>query len=115
MTRVFRNQEQLEQLKQSISEEISQTNEYTQATEHTTSVIDSIKSTLLELILKLQEVDEAIDPIDGKSNRDDPFELADLLSGNVSNEQLLQVKSEIFKPIDLVQFIKIYIDIRGQN
>lgn len=98
-TLLFRNQEQLEQLKQSIADEISQTNEYTQATEHTISVIDSIKSTLLELILKLQEVDEAIDPIDGKSNRDDPFELADLLSGNVSNEHLLQVKCEIFQPI----------------
>lgn len=65
--------------------------------------------------MKLQEVDEAIDPIDGKCSRDDPFELADLLSGNVSNEQLLQVYSEIFNPLIRSAVYKFYIDIRGKN
>lgn len=89
--RICRNQEQLEKLKKCILDEINREDECSQAAEHTVNVIESIKTTLLDLILKLQEVDETIDPQNLKSNKDDIFELADILSGNVSNELLLEV------------------------
>lgn len=57
---------------------------------HTNSVISSIKATLLDLVLKLQEVDEAIDPVQIGGNID--FQLEDLISGNISNELLLRVQ-----------------------
>lgn len=57
---------------------------------HTNYVINSIKSTLLDLVLKLQEVDETTDPIQTAGNIE--FQLEDLLSGNISNELLLRVK-----------------------
>lgn len=56
---------------------------------HTNYVINSIKSTLLDLVLKLQEVDETIDPIDTSGSVE--FQLEDLLSGNISNDLLLRV------------------------
>lgn len=84
---IFRNQEQLEMLKQSIAAEQQRQQECQAAASHTVAVIESIKSTLLDLTLKLQEVDEAIDP-----NR--PEELTDFIGGNVSNELLLQVISK---------------------
>lgn len=56
---------------------------------HTNYVINSIKSTLLDLVLKLQEVDETIDPIQTAGIIE--FQLEDLISGNISNELLLRV------------------------
>lgn len=87
---VSRNQEQLELLRHSIGSEMQRQEECQGAASHTVTVIESIKSALLDLTLKLQEVDEAIDPATDP-NRHDPFELTDFLSGNVANELLLQV------------------------
>lgn len=60
---------------------------------HTNYVITSIKSTLLDLVLKLQEVDEAIDPVQIGGSIE--FQLEDLISGNISNELLLRVGTNI--------------------
>lgn len=66
---------------------------------HTNYVINSIKSTLLDLVLKLQEVDETIDPIQTASIE---FQLEDLISGNISNDLLLRVSKKILKLIENV-------------
>lgn len=90
-----RNQEDVDKLKQSLRELDAQIASYATATEHSGHAIDSIQQTLLDLILKLQEVDEIIDcdlaggAASGCADVD--FELADLLSGNVDDVKLLRV------------------------
>lgn len=85
----FRNQEQVEQFKNNISEEQQREEQCMKAYAHTNYVINSIKSTLLDLVLKLQEVDETIDPVQTADNSEFPLE--DLISGNICNELLLRV------------------------
>lgn len=58
---------------------------------HTNYVINSIKSTLLDLVLKLQEVDETIDALESRESGTIAYQLEDLLSGNIANYILLQV------------------------
>lgn len=99
-----RNQEDVEQLKLALIEQNTLMASYASATEHSGHVIDAIQQALLDLILMLQEVDEFIDD-DGagggvrrrrtastEADGDGDFELADLLSGNVDDVQLLRVR-----------------------
>lgn len=91
-------------MKQSLRELDSHIAAYATATEHSGHAIDAIQQTLLDLILKLQEVDEIIDGdimmMGGSGahlHEDVDFELADLLSGNVDDVKLLRVfLSQIF-------------------
>ncbi|KAG4068721.1 hypothetical protein HA402_002412 [Bradysia odoriphaga] len=83
------NQEQVEQFKNTISEEQQREEQCMKSYAHTNYVISSIKSTLLDLVLKLQEVDEAIDPVQAGGNID--FQLEDLISGNIANDLLLRI------------------------
>ncbi len=87
---IFSNQEQVEQYKNNISEEQQREELCMKAYAHTNYVINSIKSTLLDLVLKLQEVDETIDPIQTAGNIEFPLE--DLISGNIANDLLLRVE-----------------------
>lgn len=84
------SQEEVDQLKLDIEAEINRAVQCEAVVDHTEQAIESIKSTLLDLILELQEVDEVIDPPSGMV-AEVPFELADLLAGKASDESLLQV------------------------
>lgn len=84
----------MEQFKNTISEEQQREELCMKSYAHTNYVINSIKSTLLDLVLKLQEVDEAIDPIQSAGNID--FSLEDIISGNISNSSLLRVRNLFF-------------------
>lgn len=94
-TYVNRNQDEVEQLKRELSAEDTLSDGYAVATEHSGHVIDAVQQTLLDLILKLQEVDEIIEGAAGgrrTSETDEvDFELADLLSGSVDDAKLLRV------------------------
>lgn len=94
-TYVNRNQDEVEQLKRELSAEDRLSDGYAVATEHSGHVIDAVQQTLLDLILKLQEVDEIIEGAAGgrrTSETDEvDFELADLLSGSVDDAKLLRV------------------------
>lgn len=85
------SQEEVDQMKLSIEAEVDRAERCATVVEQTARAIESIKSTLLDLILELQEVDEVIDPPAGMVGDEVPFELADLLAGNASEELLLQV------------------------
>lgn len=91
-----RNQDEVEQLKGELTAEDTLAVGYAEATEHSGHVIDAVQQTLLDLILKLQEVDEIIEGAAGGRRTSEEtdevdFELADLLSGNVDDVQLLRV------------------------
>lgn len=81
-------------MKNDINEQRRREHEHLQAADHSKLVLNSIKSTIIDLILKLQEIDEAIDPMNLGGLK---FELlknpfADLSHcENISNDVLLQV------------------------
>lgn len=93
LTIAYSNQEHLEQLKNDINEYRSKEHEHLQAADHSKLVLNSIKTTIIDLILKLQEIDETIDPMNmGELKfelRRNPF--TDLSCENLSNDLLLQV------------------------
>lgn len=88
-----RNQEHLEKLKNEINEHRRKEYEHLQAADHSKLVLNSIKSTIIDLILKLQEIDETIDPINFGGLKvemlKNPF--TDLSCDSISNDLLLQV------------------------
>lgn len=90
---MYSNQEYLERLKNDLIDQRKKENGFLQAADHSKIVLNSIKSTIVDLILKLQEIDETIDPM----NIDElPFgcngiDFTDLSCENISNELLLQV------------------------
>lgn len=87
------SQEEVDQLKLGIEVELDRAVQCDDVVQHTAKAIESIKSTLLDLILELQEVDEVIDPpgMKERSAGEVPFELAELLAGKASDETLLHV------------------------
>lgn len=62
-------------------------------------VLQSIKETLVEMLLKLQEVDEVTTEIQikGKLVKPPSFPLPDLISGNMTTEQILKLLEEKVK------------------
>lgn len=80
-------------MKNDINEQRRNEHEHLQAADHSKLVLNSIKSTIIDLILKLQEIDETIDPMNLGGLK---FELMknpfiDLSCDSISNEMLLQV------------------------
>lgn len=69
--------------------------EHHQAADHSKLVLNSIKSTIIDLILKLQEIDETIDPMNMGGLRIESLKnaYADSSYETISNELLLQVSS----------------------
>lgn len=83
----------MEKLKNDINEQRRNEHEHLQAADHSKLVLNSIKSTIIDLILKLQEIDETIDPMNLGGLK---FELMknpfiDLSCDSISNDMLLQV------------------------
>lgn len=80
-------------MKNNINEQRRKEHEHLQAADHSKLVLNSIKSTIVDLILKLQEIDEIIDPMNmSELNVDamkNPFN--DLACENMSDDRLLQV------------------------
>lgn len=89
----YSNQEHLEKLKDDINEQRRREHEHHQAADHSKLVLNSIKSTIIDLILKLQEIDETNDPMNLGGFKfelmNNPF--IDLSCDNISNDFLLQV------------------------
>lgn len=87
------NQEHLEKLKNDINDHRRKEYEHLQAADHSKLVLNSIKSTIIDLILKLQEIDETIDPMNFGGLKIEMLKSPynDLSCESVSNDMLLQV------------------------
>lgn len=92
----FRNQEELEKLKNSITDQIERKRNCEIATERTEKVISAIRDSLVELLLKLQEIDEAVIAAN-KNKFEQTAEYNDLVSGNIPNEELLKMLEDKLK------------------
>lgn len=83
----FRNQELLEKLKNGIAEQVKREQDNARAADHSKNVLDSIRSTIIDLILKLQEIDESLDPENTFRHLE---KLTDQMLESTTNERLLQ-------------------------
>ncbi|XP_058063899.1 outer dynein arm-docking complex subunit 3 [Anopheles bellator] len=84
------NQEELEKIKNSIEEQKQRREECDKAIDYTTNVFDTIKDALIELLLKLREVEESLDagsPF-GQRTALKSSELKEITSGKMSVEEL---------------------------
>lgn len=90
------NQEELERLKKEIEDHIVRRDECTKSRDTTQGVIDTIRDALIELLLKLQEIDENIE-LTIKRKPPTVAELPDIISGTASNEQLVTALEEKIK------------------
>lgn len=86
----------MEKLKNSISEQIERKRNCQIATERTEKVISAIRESLVELLLKLQEIDEAVIAVN-KNKFEKTAEYNDLVSGNIPNEELLKMLEDKLK------------------
>lgn len=95
----YRNQEELEKVKKDIEEQKKRKKDYEREAERTNTVLQSIKDALVEMLLKLQEVDEMTAEIQAKRRAARPLgvPLPDLISGNVSTEQIVKLLEEKVK------------------
>lgn len=95
----FRNQEELEKVKKEIEDHKKRKRDYDREAAHTNTVLQSIKDALVEMLLKLQEVDEMTVEIHSKKKPMKPssLPLPDLISGNISSEQLVRMLEEKVK------------------
>lgn len=95
----FRNQEELEKVKKEIEDHKKRKRDYDREAAHTNTVLQSIKDALVEMLLKLQEVDEMTVEIHSKKKPMKPssLPLPDLISGNISSEQLVRMLQEKVK------------------
>lgn len=94
MIKICRNQEEMERVKFNISEEVIKMEQYQQASSHSNAVIKDIRDALIELLLKLQEIDEYISDSTGRKL---PAEYNDAELENVSNNSLLALLEEKLK------------------
>lgn len=95
----FRNQEQVESLKNQIEEAVAKKNECLQNVEQTKVVIEHIRATIVELIMRLQEIDEGMESppmIVGHHAPKEMFDVANL-NENQSNESLIQILDDKIK------------------
>lgn len=94
-----RNQEELEKIKKDIEEQKRRRSDLDVEAERTTLVLQSIKEALLEMLLKLQELDEMTAEIQAKRKLAKPSALPmpDLVSLNMSTEQIVRMLEEKVK------------------
>ncbi|XP_035892257.1 coiled-coil domain-containing protein 151 [Anopheles stephensi] len=93
------NQEELEKIKNSIEEQKQRREECDKAIEYTRNVFDTIKDALIELLLKLREIEESLDTASPYSRRTPlkPAELKDISSGKLAVEELGNLLEERIK------------------
>lgn len=94
-----RNQEELERVKKDIEEQKKRKRALETEAQRTNIVLQSIKDALVEMLLKLQEVDEMTAEIQAKRRAAKPtvVPLPDLVSGNISTEQIVNMLQEKVK------------------
>lgn len=93
---ITRNQEEVEKLKTKIQEQKQRQDDCESASEHTRKVIGSIKDHLLDLLLKLREIDELTErPIMGKVFQG--YEVGDLSLCEIPSFQLLKMLQEALR------------------
>jgi coiled-coil domain-containing protein 151 len=96
----YRNQEELERVKKDIEEQKNRKSDLEMGAERTMGVLQSIKEALIEMLLRLQELDEMTAEIQAKRKLARPpisLALPDLVSGNVSTEQIVKMLEEKVK------------------
>ncbi|KFB52290.1 AGAP001018-PA-like protein [Anopheles sinensis] len=93
------NQEELEKIKNSIEEQKQRREECDKAIEYTRNVFDTIKDALIELLLKLREIEESLDTASpyGRRTPLKPAELKDISSGKLAVEELGNLLEERIK------------------
>ncbi|XP_061518998.1 outer dynein arm-docking complex subunit 3 [Anopheles gambiae] len=93
------NQEELEKIKNSIEEQKQRREECDKAIEYTRNVFDTIKDALIELLLKLREIEESLDTASpyGRRTPLKPTELKDITSGKLAVEELGNLLEERIK------------------
>lgn len=90
------NQEELERLKKDTEDHKVRCAKCIRAKDATQSVIDTIRDALIELLLKLQEIDENVEmTLKRKPTR--TADLPDIIAGKASNEQLVGLLEEKIK------------------
>lgn len=94
-----RNQEELEKVKKDIDEQKRRKRDLETEAQRTNIVLQSIKDALVEMLLKLQEVDEMTAEIQARRRAAKPLgvQLPDLISGNISTEQIVKMLEEKVK------------------
>lgn len=93
------NQEELERVKKDIEEEKTRRQSLDVEAERTMIVLQSIKEALVEMLLKLQELDEMTADIQTRRKLAKPlgFPLPDLVTGNITTEQIVKILEEKVK------------------
>lgn len=93
------NQEELERVKKDIEEQKKRKKDLETEAQRTNIVLQSIKDALVEMLLKLQEVDEMTAEIQARRRAARPLTvpLPDLVSGNISTEQIVKMLEEKVK------------------
>lgn len=86
----------MERVKSKIEEYKQKKEEYNKAIENTANVVDFIKDSLIELLLKLQEIDENAEA-QTKKKTDRSADLSDIISGNISSDQMFKMLEEKIK------------------
>lgn len=76
----------MEKLRDEISQQRTKEHDYLRAAELTKNVLNSNRTTLIDLILKLEEIDESNGIVDNNK-----IDTAILIAGKLSNEALLRV------------------------
>jgi coiled-coil domain-containing protein 151 len=98
-TRTDSNQEELERVKKDIEEQRQRQKDLDAEAQRTNIVLQSIKDALVEMLLKLQEVDEMTAEIQARRRAAKPLSvpLPDLVSGNIPTEQIVKMLEEKVK------------------
>ncbi|XP_035789301.1 coiled-coil domain-containing protein 151-like [Anopheles albimanus] len=92
------NQEELEKIKNSIEEQKQRREECEKAIDYTRNVFNTIKDALIELLLKLREIEESLDAAYGSRRVAlKPPELKDIASGRMAVEELGSLLEERIK------------------
>ncbi|CRK98896.1 CLUMA_CG012116, isoform A [Clunio marinus] len=94
------NQEELEKVKKDIDEEKKRKTILEEEAHRTNIVLQSIKDALVEMVLKLQEVDEMTADIQARrvgGEKATNVPLPDLVSGNISTEKIVKMLEEKVK------------------
>lgn len=94
----FSNQEELEKIRNSIEEQKARREECEKAIDYTRNVFNTIKDSLVELLLSLREIDENLDAQFLRSRTPTKqVDLLDITSGNISMDDLGNMLEEKIK------------------
>ncbi|XP_055585634.1 outer dynein arm-docking complex subunit 3 [Uranotaenia lowii] len=91
------NQEELEKVKNSIEEQNARREECEKAIDYTKNVFNTIKDALVELLLKLREIDDSMDTQYFRITPTKQVDLMELSSGNISVDELGNMLEERIK------------------